>query len=166
MKISLIVAMATNRVIGRRGKLPWRIPADMKYFKQVTMGKPIIMGRKTYESIGTALPGRTNIVITRNPTVDAHDIVLARSVHEALKKAAEVDGEAMIIGGGQIYEATLPLADRIYLTEVHGDYDGDAFFPHLDRAMWRESARKDFTAENDIPAYSFVELDRKLGKFS
>jgi len=164
MKISLIVAMAENRVIGRRGKLPWRIPADLKYFKKITMGKPIIMGRKTFESIGVALPGRTNIVVTRNPTIDNPDLVLARSVHEALKAAAEVDGEAMIIGGGQIYEAALPLADRIYLTEVHGSYDGDAYFPHFERSMWREAAREDFTAHGDIPAYSFVVLERKQGK--
>jgi len=161
MKISLVVAMANNRVIGRRGRLPWKIPADMKHFKKTTMGKPVIMGRKTYESIGVALPGRTNIVVTRNPAIDNPDLVLVRSVHEALKKAAEVDGEAMIIGGGQIYEATLPLADRIYLTEVHGDYEGDAFFPHFERTMWREAAREDFTAKGDIPAYSFVVLDRK-----
>jgi len=90
MKISLVVAMANNRVIGRRGRLPWKIPADMKHFKKTTMGKPVIMGRKTYESIGVALPGRTNIVVTRNPAIDNPDLVLVRSVHEALKKAAKL----------------------------------------------------------------------------
>lgn len=161
MKISLIVAMAKNRVIGRRGKLPWRIPADMKHFKKVTMGKPIIMGRKTYESIGVALPGRTNIVVSRNPTFENPDLVMAASVHEALEAAAEVDGEAMIIGGAEVYAATLPLADRIYLTEVHEEIEGDAIFPHLDRSMWRETSRKDYKREGDIPAFSFVVLEHK-----
>lgn len=162
MRISLIAAVAKNRVIGRRGKLPWRIPADMKHFKATTMGKPIVMGRKTFESIGVALPGRTNIVVTNNPTIVDDDIIKAKSVHEALKLArAEGGPEVMVIGGGQIYDATMPIADRIYLTEVKKDYDGDAWFPHIDPAIWREVNRKDFTAEGDSPAYSFVTLDRK-----
>lgn len=162
MKISLIVAAATNRVIGRRGRLPWKIPADMKHFKDTTMGKPIIMGRKTYQSIGVALPGRTNIVVTNNPTIQNPNIKKAKSVHEALKLArAEGGTEAMVIGGGQIYEATLAIADRIYLTEVHADTPGDAYFPHLDKNLWTEVAREDFKAEGETPAYSFVTLDRK-----
>lgn len=162
MRISLIVAAATNRVIGRRGRLPWKIPADMKFFKETTMGKPIIMGRKTYQSIGVALPGRTNIVVTNNPTIQNPEIKKAKSVHEALRMAREEGGaEVMIIGGGQIYSATLPIADRVYLTEVHHDYEGDAWFPHLDKNLWTEVAREDFTAEGDTPAYSFVTLDRK-----
>lgn len=162
MRISLIVARAKNRVIGRRGKLPWKISADMKYFKTVTMGKPIIMGRKTYESIGVALPGRTNIVVTNNPTIEAEDIKKARSVHEALKLAREEGGaEVMIIGGGQIYDATLPIADRIYLTEVHEEFDGDAWFPHIEKDVWREISREDHKKEGGTPAFSFVVLDRK-----
>ena len=161
MIISLIVAMTKDRVIGRRGKLPWRIPADMKFFKETTMGKPIIMGRKTYESIGVALPGRKNIVVTCHPSLDNPDLVLAKSVHEALKKADEINGEVMVIGGGQIYEATLPLADRIYLTEVEGDFEGDAWFPALDRALWNEVSRESHSAEGDTPGYHFVVLDRK-----
>ncbi len=162
MKIALIVAAATNRVIGRRGRLPWKISADMKHFKETTMGKPIIMGRKTYQSIGVALPGRTNIVVTNNPTIQNPEIKKAKSVHEALNLAkAEGGTEAMVIGGGQIYEATMPIADRIYLTEVHADIEGDAFFPHLDKNLWTEVSRQDFKAEGDTPAYSFVTLDRK-----
>ncbi len=161
MRISLIVARADNRVIGRRGRLPWRIPADMKYFKRVTMGKPIVMGRKTYESIGVALPGRTNIVVTNNPTIEAPDIKKARSIHEALKLAREEGGqEVMVIGGGQVYDATLPIADRIYLTEVHENVDGDAWFPHIDKSLWREISREDHKKEADTPAFSFVVLDR------
>ena len=161
MKISLIVAMAKNRVIGRRGRLPWKISADMKHFKKVTMGKPIIMGRKTYQSIGVELPGRTSIVVTRNPAIGAPGLVVAGSVHEALEAAAKIGPEAMVIGGGQIYQATLPLADRIYLTEVHEEVAGDAFFPHLDRSLWREASREDFKREGDVPAHSFVVLERK-----
>ena len=161
MKISLIVAMANNRVIGHRGKLPWRIPEDLKDFKKKTMGKPIIMGRKTYESIGVALPGRTNIVVTRQPVIDNPDLVLASSVHAALKKAEGVGAEVMVIGGGEIYAATLPLADRIYLTEVHETIDGDTYFPVLDKALWFEADRQDFEKTSDRPAFSFVVLDRK-----
>ena len=102
MKISLIAAVAKNRVIGRRGRLPWKIPADLKHFKKVTMGKPIIMGRKTYQSIGVELPGRTSIVVTRNPAIGAPGLVVAGSVHQALQKAARIGPEAMVIGGGQI----------------------------------------------------------------
>lgn len=161
MKISLIVAVAKNRVIGRRGRLPWKIPADIRHFKKVTMGKPLIMGRKTYQSIGAVLPGRTNIVVTHNPTINNPDLVVAGSVHEALKAAGQTGPEVMVIGGGQIYQATLPLADRIYLTEVHEEVEGDAFFPHFDRSLWREVSREDFKKEGDIPAFSFVVLDRK-----
>ena len=161
MKISLIVAMAKNRVIGHRGKLPWRIPEDLKDFKIKTMGKPIIMGRKTYESIGVALPGRTNIVVTRQLAIDNPDLVLARSVHAALKQAEGVGAEVMVIGGGEIYAATLPLADRIYLTEVHETIDGDTHFPVLDKALWLEADRQDFEKTGDRPAFSFVVLDRK-----
>ncbi len=161
MRISLIVAAATNRVIGRRGRLPWKISADMKHFKNITMGKPIIMGRKTYQSIGVALPGRTNIVVTNNPTIQNPELKKAKSVHEALKIAkAEGGPEVMVIGGGQIYEATLPIANRIYLTEVHAKVEGDAWFPHIDKGLWTEVCREDFKADGDTPAYSFVTLDR------
>jgi len=161
MKISLIVAMAENRVIGRRGKLPWRIPEDMKHFRKLTMGKPIIMGRKTFEAIGAALPGRTNIVITRGPGIDHPNLIVAASVHGALSLAENYGDEVMIIGGGEIYAAALPLADRIYLTEVHENIEGDASFPPLDRSLWAGSGRQDFEKSGKIPAFSFVTLNRK-----
>lgn len=167
MKKALIVAMAQNRVIGRNNKLPWYLPNDLKYFKQVTMGKPIIMGRLTYESIGKPLPGRVNIVVTRNPDWRAEGVRVANSLEEAYSLAmsiAEIDGrdEVMVIGGDQIYQAALPLADRIYLTEVHADVEGDAFFPEFDRSAWQEVAREEFAATEPNPyAYAFVVLDRR-----
>jgi dihydrofolate reductase len=145
--ISLIVAVSTNNVIGADGDLPWRLSDDLKRFKAVTMGKPIVMGRKTYESIGRPLPGRQNIVITRqnNFTADGCDIV--RSTAEAVDVAGGAD-EVMVIGGSQIYAAFLPLADRIYLTRVHTEVDGDAFFPPLDEAEWRESVSESYEADD------------------
>jgi len=167
MKISMIVAMAANGVIGRDNKLPWYLPNDLKYFKQVTMGKHILMGRKTFESIGKPLPGRTNIVMTRNTAWQAEGVKVVQSLEQAVSIAAaiaEIDGqdELMIIGGDQIYREGLTIADRIYLTEVHAEVEGDAHFPALDREQWTECAREDFTAEGPNPYdYSFVVLDKK-----
>ena len=161
MKISLIVAMAENRVIGLRGKVPWRIPEDLKYFKEKTMGKSIIMGRKTYESIGTPLPGRFNIVVSRHGDCENDGLVVTNSIHSALDEAEKKDCEAIIIGGAEIYEATLPLAERIYLTEVHENVEGDTTFPPFDRSLWKEVERKDFEKTNQRPAFSFVVLERK-----
>lgn len=169
MKLSLVWAMAQNRVIGRNNKLPWYLPEDLKYFKRITMGKPIIMGRKTFESIGKPLPGRTNIVVTRNPDYvvegvkTVHSLDAAKALCESL---ALVDGsdEAMVIGGGEIYAQALPLADRLYLTEVHAEVDGDAWFPEFDRDAWREVAREDFEACGPNPYnYSFIVLDKATG---
>lgn len=162
MKITLVVAMAGNRVIGRAGGLPWHLSADLRHFKQVTMGHPIIMGRKTYQSIGRALPGRRNIVVTRDAAFAADGVDRAADVDAALALCDD-DGaeEAMIIGGGEIYAQTLGRADRIHLTEVHLAVDGDTSFPELDEADWRETARQRHQAETeDGPAYSFVTLDR------
>ncbi len=166
MKKALIVAMAQNRVIGRNNKLPWYLPNDLKYFKQVTMGKPIIMGRLTFESIGKPLPGRVNIVVTRNRDWQAEGVRVTHSLEDAYDLAAsiaDIDGrdEVMVIGGDQIYRAALPLANRLYLTEVHAQVDGDAYFPAFDRSDWQEVAREDFAASEPNPyAYSFVVLDR------
>ncbi len=145
--ISLIVAVSTNNVIGADGDLPWRLSDDLKRFKVVTMGKPIVMGRKTYESIGRPLPGRQNIVITRrnNFTADGCDVV--QSTAAAVEVAGGAD-EVMVIGGSQIYAAFLPLAERIYLTRVHTEVDGDAFFPPIDEAEWRESAGESYEADD------------------
>lgn len=167
MKKSLIVALSQNHVIGRNNKLPWYLPNDLKYFKEVTMGKPIVMGRKTFESIGKPLPGRVNIVVTRNTDWSAEGVKVVHSLEEAFQLAesiAEIDGqnELMIIGGDQIYKASLDLVDRMYLTEVHRHVEGDAYFPEFDRSQWSELGREDYKAEEPNPYdYSFVVYDRK-----
>ncbi|MDH3275461.1 MAG: type 3 dihydrofolate reductase [Gammaproteobacteria bacterium] len=145
--ISLIVAVSTNNVIGADGDLPWRLSDDLKRFKAVTMGKPIVMGRKTYESIGRPLPGRQNIVITRQNKFTADGCDVVQSIEEAVEVAGGAD-EIMVIGGSQIYSAFLPLADRIYLTRVHTEVDGDAFFPAVDEAEWRELASESHEADD------------------
>lgn len=144
MKLAIIVAAAKNGVIGRNNQLPWHLPQDLKYFKAVTLGKPVIMGRKTYESIGRPLPGRTNIVITRNKDwVAAEGVIVTNSFEQARLEAQKVLGsaasdfdEAMVIGGAEIYRAALQFADRIYLTRVDVEPEGDAFFEALDEAEW------------------------------
>lgn len=159
MTLSLIVAMAKNRVIGRDNALPWRLPADLKHFRRVTIGKPIIMGRKTFDSIGRPLDGRKNIVITRNPDFKADGVTIVSDINEALKAAS--GAEAMIIGGATIYQQTLSSADRIYLTLIHESFDGDAYFPQLQDEEWRESERQDVDPGGDAPfGYSFATLER------
>ena len=161
VRLALIAAVAHNSVIGRGGELPWRIPADLQYFKAITMGKPMIMGRRTFESIGKALPGRTNIVVTRSADFSADDVDVAGNLEQALEIAAGTGAdEVMVIGGGEIYAAALPRADRLYLTEVHIDAVGDVRFPTFDRAQWRELSRDDHAAAGDNPAFSFVTLER------
>ena len=167
MKTSLVVAVARNRVIGRDNDLPWRLPEDLKFFKRVTMGKPMIMGRRTYESIGKPLPGRTNIVVTRNPAYEAQGVVVTTSLKKAVELAEEVarrEGveEATIIGGAEIFRESLGFADRIYLTEVHAEVEGDVLFPEYDRRHWRETFREDRKADEKHPFdYSFVTLERE-----
>ncbi|MBI3318945.1 MAG: dihydrofolate reductase [Candidatus Omnitrophica bacterium] len=158
MTVSLIVAVSRNGVIGNEGKLPWRLPADLKRFKQLTMGHPIIMGRKTFESIGKPLPGRTNIVITRQKNLQACGALVAHSLEEALR-LCEKEQEAFVIGGASIYPEALGQADRIYLTEVHADFEGDARF-QLDRAGWKEASREDHFDETSGCFYSFIELHK------
>jgi len=162
MRVSLVVAMAENRVIGRAGGLPWHISADLKMFKALTLGKPVIMGRKTFQSIGRPLPERTNIVITRDASFEGDGISVAGGLDAAFKIAGgEGAGEAMVIGGGEIYRMALPLAWRVYLTEVHIEISGDTLFPALKAEAWKEAGREDHDAEGaDVPAYSFVVLDR------
>ncbi len=133
--ISIIVAASTNNVIGVQGELPWRLPDDLKRFKQLTMGKPIVMGRRTFESIGRPLPGRQNIVITRQPQFKADGCDVVSSPAAALTAAADAP-EIMIIGGSQIYELFLPKASRLYLTRVQADIEGDAVFPAIDEQEW------------------------------
>ena len=164
MKISLIVAVSRNGAIGLNNQLPWYLPEDLKYFKSVTMGKPLIMGRKTFDSIGRPLPGRANIVLTRDPQWISDGVEVVQSVEQALLageiacEAADVD-EIMVIGGEQIYRMTLDLADRIYLTQVDADVEGDAFFPNIDLNNWSQTSVK-LPETIDKHPYQFLVLDR------
>lgn len=168
MRLSLIVAMASNRCIGINNQLPWHLPDDLRYFRAVTMGKPVVMGRKTHESIGRPLPGRPNIVITHQDSYKPEGVEVASSLECAVEMAArlalQTDAEeAMVMGGAEIYRQMLPLADRLYLTEVHADVEGDAFFPELDPRQWEEIQRVDHSPSGDNPyAYSFVIYDRRV----
>ena len=167
MKITLVVAMAQNRVIGRDNALPWHLPEDLKRFKALTMGKPIVMGRRTFASIGKALPGRTNIVISRQPGLDLPEgVLLAASVPDALLLAREAAArvgveECMVIGGADIYRQCLPFADRIQLTLIENEVEGDTLFPEFAHTEWRETARERRASAAD-PAlrFSFLTLDR------
>ena len=159
--ISIIVAMAENRVIGVNNTLPWRLPADLRHFRHVTTGHHVIMGRRNYESIGRPLPDRTNIVITRNPAYQAPGCRVKHSLADALRDIQD-DPEVFIIGGAEIYRQAIGGADRIYLTLVHADISGDTFFPEFDVREWRETSRARHEADEKNPyAYSFVTYDRK-----
>lgn len=164
MQIVFVVAMSENRVIGRDGDLPWKISADLKHFKKVTMGHPVVMGRLTWESLPFPLPGRRNIVITRDDKADFEGADTVSTISGALELCRQDEAEkAMIIGGGQIFAELLRDADIIELTEVHADVDGDTFFPEIDPAEWQESARERHPPETpDGPAFSFVTLERRL----
>jgi dihydrofolate reductase len=156
--VSLVVAIADNGVIGDRGRIPWRIADDMKFFRAVTMGKPCIMGRKTWDSLPKKpLTGRTNIVVTRDRAFRGEGAVVVHSLDEAFARCAGAD-EIAIIGGADIYAAALPRATRIHLTEVHRNVEGDARFA-FDRSLWRETAREDRTTSEGL-AFSFVTLER------
>lgn len=159
--ISLIVAAAENDVIGRDGALPWRLSDDLRRFKALTMGKPVIMGRKTFESIGRPLPGRQNIVITRNDSYQAEGCDVVGSVDAAIA-AAGAAPELMVIGGAEVYRRFLPLAGRIYLTRVHTVIQGDTFLPAFDPAEWQETSRTRHPADqrNDFDV-SFITLERR-----
>jgi dihydrofolate reductase len=156
--ISFHLARADNGVIGRDGQLPWRLPADLKRFKAQTMGRPMVMGRKTFESFPAPLPGRRHIILTRDSAWQADGAEVAHSVEEALALAGP---DAAVVGGAEIYALFLDRADRIELTEVHIDADGDARVPAFDPRDWRETAREDHPAEDGRPAYSFVTLARR-----
>jgi len=162
LDISLIVAVAQTGVIGRGGGLPWRLSNDLRYFKSVTMGKPIIMGRKTFESIGRPLPGRPNIVVSRNPDFTVEGIDVRPGLAAAFSHAMTLSGdEAMIIGGAALYADALANAGRIYLTEVHADVEGDVRFPEIHPSDWVEIRReKHPESEKDDFAHSFVVLER------
>lgn len=162
---SLLVAMARNRVIGRNNKLPWHLPADLKHFKFLTMGKTIVMGRKTYESIGKPLPGRVNIIITRQAGYEVPGATVVSSIDDALlmcEKIRSINGENFIIGGEELYRQTLKICQRIYITEIQRDFEGDVYFPEVDPDEWEETQRDKHISENDTNLeYHFVVLDRK-----
>jgi dihydrofolate reductase len=166
VKLALIAAVAENGVIGRDNKLPWYLPEDLKFFKRTTMGKPVVMGRKTWESIGRPLPGRTNIVLTRQLDYQAAGARVVPTLEAALELAesiALIDGgdELVVIGGEEIYRLALPMADKIYMTEVHALTEGDARFPEWDTAEWVEVSRHRASGEpDDTPEYSFVVYER------
>lgn len=154
--LSIIAALAQNRVIGVENRLPWRLPEDLAHFKAVTLGHPVIMGRKTFESLGRPLPGRLNVVITRNPDYPGEGIRVAHSLHDALECCTEVD-EVFVIGGAELYKLVLPLADRLYLTEVKVDAEGDAHFPAFDRHQFLELSRESHVGEKgDALEFDFV----------
>jgi len=160
MLISLIVAMAPDRAIGIENRLPWRMPADLRHFRTVTMGHPLIMGRLTQQSIGRPLPGRRNIVVSRDPAFQAEGCEVVDSVEAALAAAADAP-EVFVMGGASLYAQLLPRCDRLYLTLVEGRFEADAYFPEFDRSEWREIAREEHEADADNPhPYAFVVLER------
>jgi dihydrofolate reductase len=163
-RLSILVAMATNRVIGRNNALPWHLSAVLNRFKALTMGQILIMGRKTYESIGRPLPGRINIIVTRQPAFSAPGAVVTSSIEEALAACMPYpDKEIFIIGGAELYQQTLAYCQRLYLTEIQQDFEGDTFFPEIDRNEWREISREMCTQEEgDKLEYHFVVLERKI----
>jgi len=162
LRLSILVAMAKNRVIGRDNRLPWHLPADLKHFKFLTMGQTIVMGRKTYESIGKPLPGRANIVITRQMDYEIPGAVVVNSLEDALlvcEETSTIDTENFIIGGEKLYQQTIKICQRMYITEIQSNFDGDVFFPQFDPGDWEEMQR-DKHVDGNLE-YHFVVLDRK-----
>ncbi|MBN8877976.1 MAG: dihydrofolate reductase [Chitinophagaceae bacterium] len=163
MIITLVVAASRNNVIGKDNQLLWRLPNDTRYFKNVTWGMPVIMGRKTFESLGKPLGGRTNIVLTRNSGWKAQGVTTVKNLDDALFLAKEMDvKEVMVIGGGEIYKMAMPKAGRIHITRVEADLEGDAYFPEIDPLLWKLVSREDHPAdEKHQYAYSFQVWERR-----
>ena len=160
-RLCIIVALDENGVIGKDNELPWHLPPDLKHFKQTTMDKPLVMGRRTHQSIGKPLPGRHNIVITRRPSTVAEGCTAVASFEQALRAAGPVP-EVMVIGGASVYEQALPRTDRIYQTRIHAEFDGDTRFPDLRPGYWRVVRRAGPLSDGGSGlSYSFVTLDRK-----
>jgi len=166
LKLSIIVATAEQGVIGKDNQLIWHLPEDLKMFRRLTTGHVIIMGRKTFESIGKPLPNRTSIIISRNTHYQVEGCFVVSSLEEAVEKAKEIETEeAFIIGGAQIYALALDIADTVYLTQVHHNFEGDAFFPILDTNIWIEKERKSFSPdEKNAYAFDFVTLEKRTEK--
>ena len=160
MKISLIVAMASNRAIGINGQMPWHLAADLKRFKRITMGSPVIMGRKTFEAIGRPLPGRTNIIVSRNPDYRQPGCLVYPDIAEALTRQADEE-EVFVIGGASLYRACLPDADLLYLTEIDKAFAGDTYFPEIQAQLWRELERLEIENDETVDfSYRFLKLER------
>lgn len=160
MKISIIVAMASNQAIGLNNKMPWHLSADLKKFKEITMGSPIVMGRKTYDSIGRPLPGRDNLIISRNPAYKKNDCLVFNSVEDAISAYHNHD-EIFIIGGASLYKEMLPKAHFLYLTQINKPFKGDTFFPSINTLDWREVEREDINKDPNVDfSYSFLKLER------
>ncbi len=157
MVISLIAAMASNRVIGNRGYMPWKIPTELRRFRSITMGHTVVMGRKTYESIGHALPGRTNIVLTSKVDYRATGCIIARDLPSAIKICPEDENEMFVCGGGKLYKEALPIADRIYLSVIHREVEGDVFFPEIPSKKFQEIRSEDY---EDILPYTLSIYER------
>lgn len=159
--INIVVAKASNNVIGAKNDLIWHLPNDLKHFKSLTSGHPIIMGRKTFESLGRPLPNRTNIVVTRDQNWNAEDIEIASSLQKAIEAAKKIDDDIYILGGGNIYKQAIEFTDVLYITEVHHEFDGDTYFPEIDSDEWEEVEREYFKKDEKHPyAYSFVTYKR------
>lgn len=159
--ISLLVAMDKNQLIGKDNDLPWRLPADLAYFKRVTMGHPIIMGRKTYDSIGRPLPGRENIIVTRDTSYEAEGCKVIHSIEAIVKMNEQTDQELFVIGGAEIFKEILPHSDRLYITEINEEFDGDTYFPAFDRAKWKViSEEKGIKDEKNPYDYTFLVYEK------
>ena len=159
--INIVVAKASNNVIGAKNDLIWHLPNDLKHFKNITSGHPIIMGWKTFESLGRPLPNRTNIVVTRDQNWSAENIEFETSLSKAIEAAQKIDQDIYIIGGGNIYKQAMEFADVLYITEVHHEFDGDTYYPEIDSDEWEEVEREDFKKDEKHPyAYSFVTYKR------
>lgn len=170
LHLSALVAMARNRVIGKNNALPWRLPPDLKHFKALTMGHPIIMGRKTFESIGRSLPGRTCIIVTRQPGYVVKDAIIVNSIAAALNACSSntpsdlVTGrETFVIGGAEIFREALPMCNRLYITEILRDFEGDVLFPEFNHDEWTEISREKHMDDSGLE-YHFVVLDRKIDR--
>lgn len=162
--LSIICAMDENRLIGNKNSLPWQLPADLAFFKKTTMNKPILMGRKTFESIGRPLPGRRNIIITRDPLIQYEGCDTTASIESALELVTD-QPEVMLIGGASLYQQTIGMADRLYITQIHAKFEGDAWFPAIDPEQWIETWREDHLPdERNQYAYSFVNYYHKTDK--
>ena len=159
---AIVVAAAENNVIGKDNDLIWHLPADLRHFKQLTMGHPILMGRKTYESIGKPLPGRTSVIVTSQENYAADGCIVANSLQEALEQAKKIDEQVYVIGGAEIYKQALPLTDVIYLTRLHHTFEGDVSFPELDEKEWQTVEQEHHEPdEKNKYRYSFLTLRRK-----